>query len=137
MFSFFKCYIAPLQTIIRERDDRVCRATMGLNDAQGPNKLKIDNIHLLSRLNTTLFGYGVRQRELHYADHSYEAVISRVVMLFSQCVMCKSSSPVGRSVGVTHQHRTRVATRKCLNHGRFTETKRAIFTVRPLQYSDY
>lgn len=53
----------------------------------------------------TIFDYSVRQRG-HHADRSYRAVISCAVMLFSQCVMCKSSSPAGRSVAVTHQHRT-------------------------------
>lgn len=51
----------------------------------------------------SVFNYSVQQREV-YADRSYKAVISCVVMLFSQCVMCKSSSPAGRSGRATHQH---------------------------------
>lgn len=53
--------------------------------------------------NMNIFNYRWLQRE-HDADRSSRAVISSVVMLFSQCVMCKSSIPAGRSARMTHEH---------------------------------
>lgn len=56
---------------------------------------------LLKWCNVNIYNYQLLQRQ-HYADHGYKAVISSVVMLFSQCVMCKSSTPAGRSDCTTH-----------------------------------
>lgn len=56
---------------------------------------------LLQWCNINIFNYQLLQMQ-RYADHGYKAVISSVVMLFSQCVMCKSSTPAGRSDCTTH-----------------------------------
>lgn len=73
----------------------------------------------------TVFNYRVKQRG-HYADHSYEAVISCVVILFSQCETGKSGRPAGRSARVIHQHGTAFYTRKHLNHSPHTSTVRLV-----------